>query len=136
MAPTDKMGMDSAANTNSGTSRPQDRRRAARQKFVTKALLYRDNRSKSPQRITLKDVSMMGAGFETHAPVEPGTRCRIRIEAGPNIISWRVRVVCCGKIDADLFHVGTQFVTADLPTIEAAAEDLDPLQTPEMMILE
>ena len=130
------MGMDSTAKNPSGTSRPQDRRRAARQKFVTKALLYRDKRSGPPQRITLKDVSMMGVGFETHAAVEAGTRCRIRIEAGPNVISWRVRVVCCGKIDAELYHVGAQFVTAELERPEVAAEDFDPLKTREMTILE
>lgn len=91
-----------------------NRRRAYRQPLLCNAMLYRDNRLAGPQRITMKDCSMLGVGFETAAPVEPGTRCRITLELGPTRIVWRVRAVCCGKIDDTLYRIGCDFLPKEL----------------------
>lgn len=103
--------MESVANP---LVEPDDRRRAFRQPLVCKGMLYRLDRSAGPQRITLKDVSMLGVGFDAASSIEPGTRCRVQIELGPTRISWRLRVVCCGRIDDNLYRVGCDFVPAEL----------------------
>jgi hypothetical protein len=103
------------SDVNTGESAASDnRRRAYRQALVCKGMLYRDNRSAGPQRITLQDASMLGVGFDSAAPVEPGTRCRVQLELGPTRISWRLRVVCCGKIDDNLYRIGCDFVPTEL----------------------
>jgi hypothetical protein len=99
-----------------------ERRRTPRQKFVTKAMLYRENRTAAPQRIMMRDVSLMGVGFESPEPVEAGTRCRILIEAGPARINWRIRIVCCGKVDGGDYLVGCQFIPAELDLVELTDE--------------
>jgi hypothetical protein len=96
------------------TGASENRRRAYRQTFVCKGMLYRDNRAAGPQRVTLQDVSLLGVGFEATAPVETGTRCRVQIELGPTKIVWRLRVVCCGKVDDTLYRIGCDFVPAEL----------------------
>ena len=107
--------MDSSATLLLEPSEPQhERRRALRQTFITKGLLYREDRQASPMRIMLKNLSALGVGFEAAMPIEPGTRCRIRIEAGPTQINWRMQVVCCGKIDGGAYRVGGEFVRVEL----------------------
>lgn len=124
----DKLGMRSGAKPQEQLT-SDTRRRAYRQPLLCNGMLYRDNRSAGPQRITVKDCSMLGVGFETGAPVEPGTRCRLNIELGPTRIVWRVRVVCCGKIDDTLYRIGCDFIPQELDRsnaieiIEAADEN-------------
>lgn len=105
--------MESGANPQEQVTN-DNRRRAYRQTLLCNGMLYRDNRSAAPQRITIKDCSMLGVGFETAAPVEPGTRCRLTIELGPTRICWRLRVVCCGKIDDTLYRIGCDFLPKEL----------------------
>lgn len=61
----------------------------------------------------LKDVSGEGVGFESDEAVEPGTTCRISIQSGPMQITWRVRVVFCGKVQGGDYCLGGQFLAAD-----------------------
>ena len=110
-------------------------RRAPRQAFVTKGMLYREDRAAAPQRITLTDVSPLGVGLDAASPIEPGTRCRILVEAGPTRIWWRMRVVCCGKIDEHLYRIGGQFVPAELERAEDAAEEPDWAEAPALLIV-
>lgn len=117
--------MNTAVNPSDVSPPPENRRRTSRQQFVTKAMLYRDNRAAGPQRMLIKDVSMLGFGGETAAPVEPGTRCMIVIEAGPNRLRWRAKVVCCGKIDSDLYRIGCEFVPAERSLFNLSDNDLD-----------
>jgi hypothetical protein len=102
-----------------------NRRRAFRQTFVCKGMLYRDNRAAGPQRVTLQDVSLMGVGFDSTSPVETGTRCRMQIELGPTKILWRLRVVCCGKVDDNLYRIGCDFVPAELDRHRHGTVDIE-----------
>lgn len=97
-----------------GDGLEQERRRSPRQTFICKALLLRDDRAAAPQRIMLRDISMHGVGFEASGAVEPGIRCRIRIEAGPVLLSLHVKIVCCGKIQEDVYRVGAELVKNEL----------------------
>lgn len=108
--------MKSGVKTTDQQPTSDNRRRAYRQPLLCNAMLYRDNRLAGPQRITMKDCSMLGAGFETATAIEPGTRCRVTMELGPTRIVWRLRVVCCGKIDDTLYRVGCDFVPKELDT--------------------
>lgn len=123
----------------SGSEAGSDRRRTPRQKFVTKALLYRDDRSAAPQRVTLRDISMKGIGFDSARPVEPGSRCRIKVEAGPVNTTLKVRVVCCGRIDDDHYRLGGQFIVNEIEapeTDEAATPDEEDELGPYLMLPE
>jgi hypothetical protein len=103
----------------------EDRRRAHRQQLITRAILYRDDNKASPARVTIRDVSLKGVGFDSPVPIEHNVRCRLHIEAGPARITWRLRVVCCGKMDKAGYHVGGQFLTSELsPEADANSDDL------------
>jgi hypothetical protein len=116
-------------------ARHNEKRRSSRQTFMCKGLLYRDNRAAGPQRVNLKDVSMLGVGFESARPVEPGTRCRLQIELGPTKISWRIRVVCCGKIEDDLYRLGCEFIPAELPLFDLGENELEAGHTEHLLAL-
>lgn len=90
--------------------RRYEKRRSGRDAFVCKGLLYRENRVGRPLRVNMKDISQRGVGFETTRPLETGTECRVKIELGPTHIAWCLRVVCCGKIDENLYRVGCEFL--------------------------
>lgn len=100
--------MDSRASTAGGKG--VERRRARRQPLITQALLYRDSPETAPQRVMLKDVSLLGMGFESAAPIEPGTRCRLCVEAGPMQMSVTVRVVCCQRMPGDAYRLGGEII--------------------------
>ena len=74
---------------------------------------------------------MLGVGFESEAPVEPGTRCRVQLEIGPTRISWRLRVVCCGKIDDNLYRIGCDFVPTEL---DRSSESESPDEEPVLLL--
>ena len=116
--------MDSRASMSGGES--VERRRARRQPLLTQALLYRDSGEDAPQRVMLKDVSLLGMGFESTAPVEPGARCRLCVEAGPMQMSVMVRVVCCQKVSGDSYRLGGEIIFNE-PT--GGSDDCDPSQT-------
>ena len=100
--------MDKSARKTEGA--PTERRRARRQPLITQALLFRDDRETSPQRVMLKDVSLLGLGFESPTPIEPGTLCRLRVEAGPMQMSVLLRVVCCQRMPEDAYRLGGEFI--------------------------
>ena len=102
--------MDKSARKTEGS--PTERRRARRQPLITQALLFRDDRETSPQRVMLKDVSLLGLGFESSTPIEPGTLCRLRVEAGPMQMSVLLRVVCCQRMPEpeDAYRLGGEFI--------------------------
>ena len=129
--------MDSSATLLLEPNEPQhERRRAPRQTFITKGLLYREDRQAAPQRIMLKNLSVLGVGFEAAMPIEPGTRCRIRIEAGPTQINWRMQVVCCGKIDGGAYRIGGEFVRAELEkTIPVEPPAAKPVRAEPLMLV-
>lgn len=118
------------------TSAHDERRRSSRQTLVCKGLLYRDNRAAGPQRINLKDVSLLGVGFESARPVEPGTRCRVHIELGPTRIDWRLRVVCCGKIADDLYRLGCEFIPVELPLFDLTEGDFESGSDRQVLVLQ
>ena len=119
----DNEDMDSTQPTPSGAATAADRRRSPRHKLVTTGTLYREGRTSLPQSVTMKDVSDEGLGFESPQAVEPGTSCRIQIQSGPMQITWRVRVVFCGKVQGGDYCLGGQFVPAD--TDESGDQSLD-----------
>jgi len=117
--------MDNSASRAAGS--PADRRRARRQPLITQALLFRDDRETSPQRVMLKDVSLLGLGFESSTPIEPGTLCRLRVEAGPMQMSVLVRVVCCQRMPEDAYRLGGEIVFNE----PEPGEPQDPASAPE-----
>ena len=117
------------------TAQHVEKRRSSRQTFICKGLLYRDNRAAGPQRVNMKDVSMLGVGFESARPVEPGTRCRLQIELGPTRVSWRIRVVCCGKVDEDLYRIGCEFIPAELPLFDLKDGELELGSEDQVLVL-
>ena len=100
-----------------------ERRAAHRQAVLLSGMLYRDNGMAGPQRVKVKNASLLGVGFESAKQVEPGTRCRLLVEAGPARLEWRLRVVCCGKIDGGGYYVGGQFLTNELDPSGPAEND-------------
>lgn len=90
--------------------RRYEKRRSGRDAFVCKGLLYHGSQVGRPLCVTLKDISQLGVGFETTRPLETGAECRVKIELGPTRIAWGLRVVCCGKIDENLYRVGCEFL--------------------------
>jgi hypothetical protein len=103
----------------------RERRLAHRQPFVTRAVLYRDDAKAAPMRVTLRDVSISGVGFESSTPVDLNTRCRLHIEAGPARLTWRLRVVRCGKMGNGRYYVGGQFLSCELsPEADASSDDV------------
>ena len=105
--------MDSSNPASRGQSPANDRRRSSRHTLVTAGVLYREGPTSLPQSVMLKDVSGEGVGFESAEAVEPGTTCRISIQSGPMQITWRVRVVFCGKVQGGDYCLGGQFLAAD-----------------------
>ena len=68
---------------------------------------------------------MSGVAFESQMPIDKGTRCKLVIELGPARLTWRVKVVCCGKVgDGGYYVVGGEFVTNELEP--AGPSDRDP----------
>jgi hypothetical protein len=134
--PTDNSAMDSIAIAPETAAAASNRRRTARCTFITKAMLYRDDRAAGPKRVTIKNVSLIGMGFESSQPVEPGTRCHLRFEAGPTRISWKIQVICCGRIEDNLFHLGAQFITSDLECAYSTEPAFDLSEIRELAILQ
>lgn len=128
--------MDTPVTTSQNTPILDDRRRLPRQKFITPAMLYWDNPKEGPHWVTLKDISSLGLGFEADFAIETGSRRRLRVEAGPNCLNWRVRVVCCGKIDHQLYRIGCEFVPAAHDLFDLNDQDLGLGQSDEVLILQ
>jgi hypothetical protein len=129
--------MDTAVMTSEMCESQQERRRLPRQQFVTKALLYREkDQGSGPQQILLKDLSILGLGFESDVPIETGTRCRVVVEAGPTRINWRLRIVCCGRIDANLYRLGCEFLPAERDLFDLSGEDLGLSDDDEVLIIQ
>ncbi|HSZ57637.1 MAG TPA: PilZ domain-containing protein [Tepidisphaeraceae bacterium] len=102
-----------------------ERRIAHRQSFVTRAVLYRDDAKAAPLKVTLRDVSLKGVGLEAAVPVDLNTRCRLHIEAGPARLTWRLRVVRCGKMGNGRYYVGGQFLSCELsPEADTSSDDV------------
>ena len=102
-----------------------ERRVAHRQSFVTKAVLYRDDAKAAPLKVTLRDVSLKGVGLEAGEPVDLNIRCRLHIEAGPARITWRLRIVRCGKLGNGRYDVGGQFLSCELsPEADGSSDDV------------
>ena len=95
-----------------------DRRRAARQSLVTKALVYPDQPCANPQRVALRDISLLGVAFDSAVPFEPDQRLRLRVEAGPMHMAARMRVTACRACGDDLFAVGAEFVQNELDVLD------------------
>ncbi|HLL90136.1 MAG TPA: PilZ domain-containing protein [Tepidisphaeraceae bacterium] len=107
--------------------RPEDRRRGARQTLVVKGMLFPDASGPhdlpptgGPRRVCLSNVSMHGVAFRTPLPIEPGTRYRLKIEAGPMTMAGRVRVVACRDKGNHLYEVGAEFVTTEIDPAAAS----------------
>jgi len=94
-----------------------DRRRAARQTLITKALVVREREGGPPQRATLADVSLLGLSFDFGEQIEVGSRIRVRVEAGPMRLSARMRVASC-RPHQDGFRIGCEFVLNEIDSIE------------------
>ena len=107
------------SSTGTEVGSPKDRRRAARQALVTKALVVREREGRQPIRATLADVSLDGLSFDSPVELEVGCRCRVRVEAGPMQMSARLQVVNCRK-QGDAYRVGCQFVRTELELADRA----------------
>ena len=105
----------------SGGAGGHDRRRCGRQTFITKGLLIRDDRAAGPQRVIIQDISPLGIGFDSPIALERGTRCRIRIEAGPVQFALRIHVTGCRRAEADVYRVGADFVKNEIELPEPNA---------------
>ena len=102
----------------------EERRQAHRQQLVTRAIIYRDDRKAGPVRVSVTDVSLKGVGFESAAPIDVNVRCRLHIEAGPAQITWRLRIVRCGKLENGRYHIGGQFLSSELsPDADGSSDD-------------
>jgi hypothetical protein len=99
-----------------------ERRRAARQTLITKALIVREREGGQPQRATLADVSLLGLSFDFSDQIEVGSRLRVRVEAGPMRMSSRVRVASC-RPHQDGYRVGCEFVLNEIESLERPAQD-------------
>lgn len=95
-----------------GSGVGKERRRAARQALITKALVV-PQQGGPPRRATLADISLLGLGFDFSAPMDVGARCRIRVEAGPMHLSALVTVVSCRQ-HGEVYRVGCEFVLNEL----------------------
>lgn len=120
--------MNSSQPIPSGTATAAERRRSPRHKLVSAGTLYREGPTSLPQSVTVKDVSDEGLGFESPQAVEPGTACRIQIQSGPMQITWRVRVVFCGKVQGGDYCLGGQFVPADADELGDQPLDVESLE--------
>ena len=96
-----------------------ERRRAARQSLVTKAMVYSDQLGSGPRRVVIRDISLLGVGFDSAEAVEAGERVRVRVEAGPMQLACRVRVSSCRAVDAQTYAVGAEFVQDELDLADA-----------------
>lgn len=128
--------MDSAVISGEVEERGYERRRAFRQSLTCKGLLYRDDGRAAPQRITMADVSMLGAGFDSDHPVETGTRCRVQLELGPTRISWRLRVRFCGKVAEGPYRIGCEFIPVEPPLFDLTDGDLEREAAEPMLVLQ
>jgi hypothetical protein len=125
------------ADTTSEYELIDERRREPRKRFVAEGQLHAEHKgSAGPRRILLKDISSLGVGFETELPIEPGARCRIVIELGPSRIQWRLRIVCCGRIDDNLYRIGCEFLPAERDLFDLSEEDLNLGDPQEVLILQ
>jgi hypothetical protein len=111
----DKTRMDSIDATPAPDG--ADRRRAARQAIITKALVVREREGGQPQRATLADVSLLGLSFDFPEQLEVGSRLRVRVEAGPMRMSARVRVASCRPIENG-YRVGCELVLNEVEPID------------------
>lgn len=96
-----------------------ERRRAARQALVTKALITREREGGPPKRALLADISLLGIGFDIDEAIEVGSRCRVRVEAGPMQLSAKVTVVNCRRL-GEGYRVGCEFVLNEVERVEGA----------------
>ena len=70
----DRRDMESPNQESGQEQAAADRRRAARQSLVTKALIYPDQPCANPQRVALRDISLLGVAFDSPVPFEPHLR--------------------------------------------------------------
>jgi len=108
------MTVESAATSPVLEPAGKDRRRAARQTLVAKAMLFPQTAPAQPQPVFLCNISHFGIGFRTPTSFDPGKRYRIRLEAGPMCMTSYVEVVSCRPRDAQSFEVGAAFVRNEL----------------------
>lgn len=106
-------------NSIDDTGGAKERRRAARQALVTKALVTREREGGPPRRATLADISLLGVGFDIDEAIEVGSRCRVRVEAGPMQLSAKVTVVNCRR-HGDGYRVGCEFVLNEVERVAGA----------------
>ena len=116
--------MDRAEGVKAGAS-GKDRRRAARQTLVVKALVTRDREGGPPLRATLADISLLGIAFDLPERLETGSRCRIRVEAGPMQLSARIRITSCRQHENG-WRSGAEFVRNEIEMPERTEPDLRP----------
>ena len=106
-------------NSIDDTGGANERRRAARQVLITKALVTREREGGPPKRAMLADISLLGIGFDMDEAIEVGARCRVRVEAGPMQLSAKVTVVNCRK-HGEGFRIGCEFVLNEVERVEGA----------------
>ena len=115
-------------------SQPIERRTSGRHKLITVGWFFPDS-GEGPFKVTLRDISLHGVGFESEAAVEPGALGRLRIDAGAMQVSWRLTVVFCGKIQDGDYRVGGALLPVDAGT-DGAEQGLDPSDVLPMLILQ
>jgi hypothetical protein len=93
----------------------KERRRAARQTLVARAILRCDSAAAEAAAGFVSNISMLGVGFHTRKALPIGTMYQIKVEAGPMQWRSRVRVVSCVQHDGTgTWDVGAEFVGNEL----------------------
>ena len=94
-----------------------ERRKAARQTLVAKAIIRCESTSSTVATGYVSNISMMGIGFHTRKALPPGSKYHIKLELGPMKWSTRLRVVSCREHESGTWDVGAEFVGNDLSQV-------------------
>ena len=98
----------------------KERRRAARQTLVARAILRCDSAAAEAAAGFVSNISMLGIGFHTRKALPVGTMYQMKVEAGPMQWRSRVRVVSCVAHDTSgTWDVGAEFVGNELDSVRA-----------------